>query len=665
MFQRKSWELRVTAAPRIPRGVSYLNSLRKILLLIQDFPNLKSIPEIEGSNSKATLEQLCVRLRPLGFLSKHSTNGSWILSNFSESWLESYDNEELAYFIDSNLQFFSELIYLSKIPKKINDLLEAARTYYHLTWKDNNQVYDRLSWLIDLGYIEHIDFRQSYVATEEGLKYLDKYPSYDYTKILEEKDTTLEDSLVVSEKYLGLLQATPAELKNRKQSIGYTPRTTKEILEVTTNYLNLMHLGQTNIELIYEFSSRNYGIKPSSTKTFLTHLKHTGLIDQVSQKEYEVTKLGEQFLELPTIEHLVYIYHSKIKFILEILNELSKNEMTSKEITVLSVIAYGFERENLQEIRKRLNILELAKLIFKRKNKYLITNKGKNLLQVAKVQNNHKDYSEELAPQKSTFDSDSPVNRFIFELKEAARDSSNPNRLEKIIAEIFRFLGFKSEWLGGSGNIDILIIPKVAPAYSYTVNIDAKSTYSGTITDTLVDFDTLAEHKKKHNADYVVIVGIDFKNERLISRAREHNVGLLDVETLSQLMIQHCSVPISFSMYRLLFEQVGVIDISILDSEIDLTYRKAKLLKAITECLYENTSDEFTKGIMTQRDIYFVLKNTFQMKNLSPQEIEGALLFLASPYVDCIGGDLKKGFYAKGSLADAVQKFQFYANHLK
>ena len=68
---------------------------------------------------------------------------------------------------------------------------------------------------------------------------------------------------------------------------------------------------------------------------------------------------------------------------------------------------------------------------------------------------------------------------------------------------------------------------------------------------------------------------------------------------------------------------------------------------------------------MTQRDIYFVLKNTTQMKNLSPQEIEGALLFLASPYVDCIGGDLKTGFYAKGSLADAVQKFQFYANHLK
>ncbi len=68
---------------------------------------------------------------------------------------------------------------------------------------------------------------------------------------------------------------------------------------------------------------------------------------------------------------------------------------------------------------------------------------------------------------------------------------------------------------------------------------------------------------------------------------------------------------------------------------------------------------------MTQRDIYFVLTNTTQMKNLSLQEIEGGLLFLDSPYVDCIGWDLKNGLYAKGSLADAVQKFQFYANHLK
>ena len=53
-------------------------------------------------------------------------------------------------------------------------------------------------------------------------------------------------------------------------------------------------------------------------------------------------------------------------------------------------------------------------------------------------------------------------------------------------------------------------IPKVAPAYSYTVNIDAKSTYSGTVTDILVDFDALAAHKKKPNADYIVITGIDF-----------------------------------------------------------------------------------------------------------------------------------------------------------
>lgn len=667
MFQRKKWELRVTAAPRIPRGKSYLSSLRQILLLIQERANVKSIPEIEGSDSKATLEHLCVRLRPLGFVSNKLTNNNWILSDFSKNWLETNKNDELTYFIDSNLQFFSELIELTRTPKKISELLEGARDLYHLTWKDNTQIYDRLHWLIDLGYIEHIDFKQSYIATEKGLIYLEEHPSHDYTQIVVEEDTTLENSLVVPEEYLGLLQSTQFELSNRKNSIGYTPGTTKEILEVITNYLNLLHFGQKNIEVINEFSSQNYGVNSSSTRTFLTHLKHAGLMEQVSLKDYEITQLGEQFLESPTIEMLVYIYHSKFLFILEILKELSKRELTSKEISALSVISYGFIKENTSEIRKRLNILELAELIFKRKGQYYITNKGKSLLQVATVQNDDIDDSGKSFTENKEIDSDSPINKLIFELKEAARDSSNPNRLEKVIADIFRYLGFKSEWLGGSGNTDILINPKVTPAYSYTVNIDAKSTYSGTITDTLVDFDTLAEHKKKYGADYVIIVGIDFKNERLISRAQEHRVGLLDVETLSQLIIKHSSVPISFSMYRLLFEQVGIIDISLLDSEIDLMYRKAKLLKVITECLYENTSDDFTKGIMTQRDLYFVLKNQndIQLEGLSPEEIEGGLLFLASPYVDCIGGDMKNGFYAKGSLTDAVQKFQFYANHLK
>lgn len=87
MFQRKKWELRVTAAPRIPRGKSYLSSLRQILLLIQERANVKSIPEIEGSDSKATLEHLCVRLRPLGFVSNKLTNNNWILSDFSKNWV--------------------------------------------------------------------------------------------------------------------------------------------------------------------------------------------------------------------------------------------------------------------------------------------------------------------------------------------------------------------------------------------------------------------------------------------------------------------------------------------------------------------------------------------------------------------------------------------------
>lgn len=341
--------------------------------------------------------------------------------------------------------------------------------------------------------------------------------------------------------------------------------------------------------------------------------------------------------------------------------------MTVNELSVLSVVKYDFELENIPEIRKRLNILELANFVYRRKNHYFLTNKAKKILSIATVQEASIQSQEAQSNEEGEKTRQFSVQQLILELRAAARDSANPSRLEKVLARVFEHLGFQSKWIGGSGNTDVFIQPKVAPAFSYKVNIDAKATYSGTITDALVNFDTLAEHKRKHGADYVLVVGIDFKNERLITRAKEHGVGLLDIDTLGRLLTQHDSVPISFAMYRLLFEQSGIVELSLLESEINHAYRKARLLRAITECLYDNTDDEFTKGVMTQRDIYFVLKNSneSQLQNLSPDEIEEALLFLSSPYVDCIGGDLKAGFYAKGALPDAIQKFQFYANQLK
>ena len=82
----------------------------------------------------------------------------------------------------------------------------------------------------------------------------------------------------------------------------------------------------------------------------------------------------------------------------------------------------------------------------------------------------------------------------------------------------------------------MLIHAAGTPQTAFSVTVDAKSKNTGNVTENLVDFDTILEHKKKHNADFAAIVGGSFQNERLIRRAKEHGVVLIDVETLETLI---------------------------------------------------------------------------------------------------------------------------------
>ncbi|MEI3612300.1 hypothetical protein [Pseudogracilibacillus sp. SO30301A] len=88
--------------------------------------------------------------------------------------------------------------------------------------------------------------------------------------------------------------------------------------------------------------------------------------------------------------------------------------------------------------------------------------------------------------------------------------------------ECFINLVYDSNWLGKSGETDVLAQTKTAPVPQYKIIIDAKSTSSPIVSDSLIDFDT--EYKQKYNADYIVVVGIKFDKGRVVKRAKEYEV---------------------------------------------------------------------------------------------------------------------------------------------
>lgn len=83
-------------------------------------------------------------------------------------------------------------------------------------------------------------------------------------------------------------------------------------------------------------------------------------------------------------------------------------------------------------------------------------------------------------------------------------------------------------------------------------------------------------------------------------------------------------------------------------------------MQSIIDCLSEQNNDLYTKGMISARDIYFILKSEKRFDNAPDiDEIKLMLELLSSPLIGCVGKE-KGEYYALGSLSDAAQKFQFY-----
>ena len=177
----------------------------------------------------------------------------------------------------------------------------------------------------------------------------------------------------------------------------------------------------------------------------------------------------------------------------------------------------------------------------------------------------------------------------------------------------------------------------------------------------MVDFDSLKDHRKKHHANYSLVVGCTFQNESLIKRAIEHNVVLLDVDSLETLIRRHIEVPLKLSTYRQIFEKAGIADISLVEGNRQEIVSYGQLMRAVMNCLIEESDDPITEGFLFERDIYRSLRNSTELDEPPTIDaITNMLQFLASPLIGCVE-KTKDGYYVTGSLADASRKFAFYS----
>lgn len=656
------WNIKFNALPRLPRSQSkfgYVDTVKAVFNKIYSKERQEEIINIEGSNTKHPLKHYIEILFRYKFLKIDNENNYYVTESLANFEKEDF-RYNLAKFLQANVKYISELLWFIQEPKTTKEILKYANDSYNMSWKQKGQIHERLAWLDDLGLINSMSYKNLYVINQEGKKFIEQHPPGQTINIFEYvQDTTENEKIIKLPKWINDLNWN-IDYIDRKDGLGYIPGGRSKATESILSILSFTSNAK-DTESLNHYINNKFKCKKSSVNNFLTFLTHLKIIDRIGEKVYKTSEYGIQLLnsELPDL-YLLFFINKEYKYIFEILFVLEEEPQEPKELAARGVSEFNMNSESLDRIRERLIHLKNAKLILNDKGKKLaLSKRGKILLSVLKSKMNI-DSSTNKAEIDLLLNNNKSYQNLLKEVRLASTNSTKPHDFEKLLEKTFMELGFKTKLLAQSGTTDILLTARTVPDYTYKVAVEAKTNKDGKITENLVNFDALKEHKKKHDADFIVIVGKHFSG-RLKRFAENNKVLLLDLDNLELLVKRHQIYPLQAIEYKKLFNQVGEVDVRILDSTYDRMRRYNVLFKSIIQTLIENSDDEFTKGILTIREIYMLIKNKdeFKEKGLIKEEVDNMLNLLSNPLIGCVGKE-KNGYYAKGSLVDAQLKFGFY-----
>ena len=158
--------------------------------------------------------------------------------------------------------------------------------------------------------------------------------------------------------------------------------------------------------------------------------------------------------------------------------------------------------------------------------------------------------------------SDKPNAPFVAQMIQSTL--SDPSGLEEAVLYAFRSLGFDANPIGGTGTPDgkasAIVRDKEGRRSDYSLVYDAKSTGKAKIKAETAKISASVRHRKDYDADYSVVVSVDFegadKPESAISKeAKEHKVCCIRAKDLSLLLLLAAPKQVNFLDLKDFFEK--------------------------------------------------------------------------------------------------------------
>jgi hypothetical protein len=615
--QRVEWRRKGWTIPDLRGGKQSWFSLVKSLVelvgcdLATDLdaqPELREIPNPQSWRSYTPF------LKSVGLVNNQA--GTLHLSQNGIKFCSDPTKRQLADLIQDKVRLFGEVLdFLALSPATVEEVDKHFCRAYGLNWENLSNIRRRMDWLEVLELIEGIGNRKWKITAAGRAAIEDWYlvtPS-----ALESSDSDSGD-IEISEP--------PAEIAILLQGLTNSPEThykrnTYNISVPSPNRIdNLRIIIQAASERItrvdfFNFIMKEFHLKESSVESMLPFLKASGLLEEVGRNIYSATAAANAWLETGNDLDFIRILHSKMRFVGEMI-KAAKKDIVRNDLYAQAK-PYGLNINKARWIAKFL--LEAGLLVEPQYLHLKATPTGMRLASSLPLADKLvEEFEETITSQakKETVISehDQLTQRLVHSsCNPVAEGQASGVAFEEAIACTFRFMGFDSERIGGSGNTDVILRWKDDEGKSIVAVVDAKSKSSGKVSHSDISDMAIDTHKDKNGADFVGIIGPGFSGDTIRNHARKKEYALITVDQLSEIVCAFDSVGLSPQEIGLIFQVPN--GLSQLDELIASKQRELEIISIVVSRL---SREQEIIGGLSSRDLFFMSRHT----SVSPSQEE-------------------------------------------
>lgn len=646
------WRRRKSSMPTVPGGQdSLLRVLRHLLEAVAETTDRDALVPLPSSEVQVRVATVANQLAPAGLL-KRLTDRKIELTDQGRQWLADPNDASLITVFHEHIRFVGE--FLSELRAgdlTREELRDVAARKYRLGWNTLDQVNRRCAWLQATGMVE-LRYDHNIVLTENGRSLLETLSIVDPAALglgLSDVDVAPASLPIADSRIQEMLDNLTNERLCLRLTPGmYIPKGPASLYDSLTSLkiqLDGVSPRITRTDYIH-LCATEFGSKESSAISALDTLRHSGLVHQTGFNTFDTTDAAHAWLESGEDLDLVRILHAQIRCVGELI-ELLKEEASSIAQLVEEISKrYGI-RINDSALRQRLQILRECELVDQASaTTYLATSRGRAFVSTLPLETPIP-AEDRIIVQAQTPGEDHVAVALAEELRSTSRDSKQPRRFEEAVVAAFRKLGLSAEHLGGSGDTDVLVTIHKNPTSQIKIIVDAKATGHTSVLEHAIDFTTLEEHRRQHEAGHVALVAIGFESGRIITRARDKNVALISVDDLVAVLARHDTAPLTP------LELLALFDARQKKEPWAEADRRNSLIAAVTRAITEEAEYVEESGEnFSAKDIHKSVRREIDPMP-SMDEIRNILDLLASPLIGGVIRDGKDG-YQPGVTAEGI-----------